>query len=283
LAKYFLVAHERLQEMTELESALYYPNTVAAIYLIYVSSKLFRDRHIEQKNILKVGNEQKERLITVLTHDLRSPFNSLKGLLSMVSSNDIDQKKFQEFIPKIAKEVEQSSLMIDNLLYWIKGQMNGVKPEYNFINIQQIIDENKVFLDSNLKEKNILFVVKNELALTECNVLVDKEMMSAVIRNLLTNAIKFCKPNAGRIEVVISKELNNKISLKIADNGRGMNEKQLSGLFENNHTSNVGTTNEKGFGLGLLLVKSFADEMNIEIKVESQLNQGTAFYMQIPT
>lgn len=243
--------------------------------------------HQQAEETIKLQNEElikmnasKDKFFSIIAHDLKTPFNSILGF----SEHLIDQinEKNYEQIAEFAGIIRQSSIrvmdLLMNLIEWAQAQSGRIefKPEYFEINT--IISEVILLMKGNADQKAI--IITNKLS-SGIQVYADKAMLSTVLRNLISNAIKFTKPE-GRI-TILAEEKQNEITVSISDNGVGLSKERIDKLFEiTEKYSTSGTQNEKGTGLGLILCKEFIEKNNGKIWVESEVGIGTTFYFSIP-
>lgn len=260
--------------------------TTIIIFLIgFLSISLFRSRRREKainqelqgKNILLEDlNIIKDKLFSIIGHDLRAPINSLKAILGLLTDNTMSEAEVRSLFSKLIKEVDYTSNLLDNLLQWAKGQLQGIKANLVPIDIQEITAVTVDLLQgiADKKEISILNKIKTHVVATG-----DEEMIKTVIRNLLSNALKFTHPK-GEINIDC-KTTDNEVEIIISDNGLGMSAEMLSKLFKGNITTR-GTQNEKGTGLGLLMVKDFVEKNKGNIRVESEVGKGSHFFITLP-
>lgn len=234
-----------------------------------------------QNNLkLQEANSMKDRFISILAHDLRSPFTSIIGfsqlLLKNIDKNDTATiKEFAEFINNSAKHTYS---LLENLLEWSRSQRNEIAFKPKPTNILQIVEETCSLLDNNLIEKsiNLNLEIDNKLSAE-----IDREMIKTVIRNLLSNAIKFTS-NFGSVTISAIEERSS-LKIQISDDGIGMSSKVISSLFKfDKIVSNTGTAGEKGTGFGLLLCKHFIDQHKGTINLESKEGEGTQILITLP-
>lgn len=224
-------------------------------------------------------NAQKDKFFSIIAHDLKSPFSSIMGfselLVDKINKNDF--RGIEKYAQIIGQSSQQAMDLLMNLLEWSRSQTGRMefKPE-NF-DLHDLINENKSIFDVIASQKKITI---HENLPSELSVFADKLMISTVLRNLISNAIKFTKQDG---EIRISAEKKSKeIHVYISDNGVGIKEKRLKNLFridENESTS--GTNNEKGTGLGLILCKEFVEKHGGKIWVESEEGKGSTFYFSL--
>ncbi len=232
-----------------------------------------------EKQLIKL-NADKDRFITILAHDLKSPFNGILGLSDLLVKNirKYDTDKIENVANVIHQAALQTYTLLDELLLWTRAQSGKLpfKPEkLNFENIcSDIIDNLK--LEANNKDITISNSQKEEV-----NLLADINMFKTILRNLISNAIKFTN-NGGKIDICTSKNHAN-VTISVTDNGIGIPPDTLTKLFDISHIiSTEGTANEKGTGLGLLLCKEFVEKHSGKIWVESKYGKSSEFKFTMP-
>lgn len=176
---------------------------------------------------------------------------------------------------KLIKEVDYTSNLLDSLLQWAKSQLQGMKVNIVSIDIQELTTSTVNLLQGIADKKEIRILNKINSPIMANG---DEEMIKTVIRNLLANALKFTKQK-GEIEIDC-KTIDNQVEISISDNGVGMSAEMLSKLFKGNITTR-GTQNEKGTGLGLLMVKDFVEKNKGNIRVESEVGKGSQFFVTL--
>lgn len=233
---------------------------------------------VEASIALKAANDSKTKLLSILSHDLRSPLNSIQGFLEILVDFDLEEGERKAIKAKLLKETKGTQEMLFNLLSWTKSQMEGgVKVNLIAVNLYQIIESCIDIQRAAAFEKNISIIntVDHQVFVNA-----DIDMLKLVIRNLLNNAIKFTNPG-GKIST--SSEVTGQLGeLIIADNGIGIAEAKAANIFTLNSESTYGTNNEKGVGLGLLLCKEFTELQNGKITLTTSPKTGTSFCLQFP-
>lgn len=231
----------------------------------------------EQKRSLEELNGIKDRLFSIIAHDFRSPLNSLQGTLSLLQMEAISYEELKNILPGIIYKVDHTVSLLDNLLNWARTQMSGMKTKPVDFNLQAIIEENVYLLKSQANEKGVLI---HNLISPAIPVFADQEMIKLVVRNLLTNAVKFTSP--GDVISVKVKETPHFYQVAVVDTGCGIDKDKLSYLFEPGKGSTPGTHNEKGTGLGLWMCKDFVEKNGGNIWAESEKSKGSTFYFTTP-
>ncbi|NBC83359.1 MAG: hypothetical protein GVY19_08240 [Bacteroidetes bacterium] len=225
--------------------------------------------------------EEKDKFISIIAHDLKDPFNNLSGLTALLKQNheSYDSQKRGQLI----SEIHHSSLylyeFVNNLLLWSRSQQNTIQFNPGKQRIGDIFFKNKNVLQSqaSAKEIKLTFETEHENELVVC----DENLLNTVLRNLITNAIKFT-PVQGRIKVICAKQ-NGAFLFSVEDNGMGMEEGRIPKLFKPEEKfSATGTNYEQGTGMGLIICKEFVEKHNGKIWVESNVQQGTKFLFTIP-
>ncbi|MBN2894146.1 MAG: PAS domain-containing sensor histidine kinase [Bacteroidales bacterium] len=235
---------------------------------------------IKQNQELQQLNEDKNRFMRILGHDLRSPFNSLLGFSNLLNKNldKYDRTKIKIMITSINEVAQNTYNLLNDLLLWSKSQSGQLPFEPNNEQIESIFEETKKELIYLAQQKNI------ELKYFESEKMVlyiDKNMFKTIFRNLISNAIKFSYKNSV-VDVKCEKNKQH-IIIKFSDKGVGIKKEDVNKLWNRAKPfSTQGTENEQGTGLGLLLVKEFVEKHNGKIWVESEYGNGSDFKISIP-
>ncbi len=211
---------------------------------------------------------------------MRSPIGGLKQLVELtLSTSDLtDTHSISEILEDIQKSASTTYELLENLLAWAKSQQNEVVFMPTKVNLYEIIDACSLLLAETARGKNIS--IHNQSSPSQF-VFADQNMLMTILRNLLTNAIKFTHPNKNIYVSVIDTGIDMSISVK--DEGVGVNPENLDKLFKpNDFLTTYGTSGEKGTGLGLLLCKDLVEKHNGEIWVESELGKGSVFNFTLP-
>jgi len=234
----------------------------------------------QQKKELEELNQTKDKFFTIIAHDLKNPFNSLLGLLDILESDfdDIEDTRKIEIIKKLANSGRNTYNMLLNLLDWARSQRGSIKANIEVLNLYDIVNSAKVFLAHRISDKEHQVNINMDDSI---QVMADKNLLQTIIINVLNNAVKFTE-RGGSINIE-TEEIDTKIRVSIRDNGIGMPNEKLQSLFEiSSKSSSRGTDNEIGTGLGLILAKEFAGLMNANIYAESEVGEGSVFYVEVP-
>ncbi len=229
---------------------------------------------------LKQINDTKDKFVSIIAHDVRTPVVALIGYAEILA-NDIEElqkSEIKEFASSIVEISKQTIGLLTNLLEWSRLQTGRIEFDPVSVNAYPISENTIALLTSNCEQKNI--TIQNKID-KETFVYADENMMQSIFNNLVTNAIKFTNRN-GQI-ILSASRLENMIQFSVKDNGVGMNENQKNMLFGMNKSfTTPGTTNEKGSGLGMILCKDFIEKHGGKIWVESLPGKGSQFFFTIP-
>ena len=231
----------------------------------------------KQKQQLEEENKLKAKLLSILSHDLRTPLSSVHLLVQMLRTDSLPRQVINSRLMKLEESLDSSSQMLENLLFWAKNQMNGITYCPENIDLATITDEVLTIVGTHLQNKNIH--VDNQIHLAQAYA--DREMANIIIRNLITNAVKYT-PKDGKITITGKRQVN-KIIWCISDTGIGIPENLKSKIFTNEIKSTRGTNMERGLGLGLTLCRNFALTCNGNIEFESTEGKGATFILSLPS
>ncbi|MGV6846651.1 MAG: sensor histidine kinase, partial [Lutibacter sp.] len=236
---------------------------------------------IEENNRnLNEINAAKDKFFAIIAHDLKNPFNSIKGFTDLLVENNQNYPadKRLKFLKIIESSTNRVTGLLNNLLIWAKSQSGKIPFTPVNIDLNDEITDIISLFEAQALSKDVSF---NLTLISNQKVFADKNMLQTIIRNLVSNAVKFTN-QYGTIKISTEDE-NDFVKIKISDNGVGMAEEKLNELFAvNANNSSLGTANEKGSGLGLVLVKEFIDKNGGKISVKSQINKGTEFCLKLP-
>jgi signal transduction histidine kinase len=256
------------------------------IRLIAIDSDISKLKEAEeeiarQKLQLEQLNATKDKFFSIIGHDLRSPFGNFIGITNLILQNfgDYDKEKLLQYIIKLNRSAQNSYNLLENLLAWAKSQRGTLSYNPKDADLTEIIEENIALLMPFAERKNLQ--IKQEYA-RKFFISFDEDMINTVVRNLLFNALKYSNPG-GEITVRIE-ECPENICISVCDNGVGISPEDMEKLFklDNVHTT-LGTENERGTGLGLVLCSEFIKTHGGTIGVESELGKGSHFWFSIPT
>ncbi|MEI8113895.1 MAG: ATP-binding protein [Bacteroidia bacterium] len=234
----------------------------------------------ENENRLKDLVATKDKFFSIIAHDLRSPFNSILGFIDLIQNqyDDIDDSEMKNYLHLIDDDTQKTLKLLENLLDWAKIQTGKISFKPGIQRLLPIIENVEEILKSALNVKQLL--LKHDIS-DQMEVFADTNMLTSILRNLISNSIKYSHPGG---EITIDAESKNEwIEFSISDAGTGMDEETRKKLFViNGQVSAPGTENETGSGLGLILCKEFIEKHKGTIWVESIKGKGTKIVFRIP-
>jgi signal transduction histidine kinase len=256
------------------------------IILVFV---LYNRYHFKKKaaQILDAKNTElqklngfKDRMFAVISHDLRNPVDAFSTIIESLNQNlqHASKEELKEFLGSTLDSAKDLKSLLNNLLEWSLVQIGKLPFDPKLVPLKTIVQESVSHLESmaSLKKISIVNSVEEEL------VLGDREMITIIIRNLVSNAIKFSP--SGKVIELKSVAKNGNVTLSVIDEGVGMNSEELNKLFkQEENVRTIGSSSAKGAGIGLLLCKELTEKNAGKIYAESKPNKGSTFYLELPT
>ncbi|MFP4557791.1 MAG: ATP-binding protein [Bacteroidales bacterium] len=242
-----------------------------------VSRDITELKKAEQK--LRDSNADKDRFMQILAHDLKNPIANLVSTSDLLQRyyQSYEKEKIEKFINLFSKVSNSTYNLLEDLLLWSKAQSGKLKPNIQRVDIKEICKNIMLEFNPMLNQKKISAQYPQEIF----TIFADRNMIATVIRNLISNAIKFTKME-GEV-IVAAVKSNDSITITVTDNGVGISPENQQKLwnFTSPHTTE-GTANEKGTGFGLLICKEFLEMHGGKIWVESEAGKGSRFYVKLP-
>lgn len=282
--------HQHIVRVKELEIS------IAALLILFLSVLafvLFRSRAIKHKTNqilqennekiehqaiqLLINNQEKDKLFSIIAHDLKEPLYSLKEMLALLKKDSIPEARLKSILEELRTDVDFSAELVNNLLFWAGSQLHGRVVSPTSMPLQEVVSDSIRYFERQASGKGIL--LKNEVP-PDLSAWADKTMVQVMIRNLVSNAIKFCHP--GDKITIEGKKMNGAVEICVADTGIGMGEDILKKITLKESVTTFGTFREKGTGLGLLLCREFAEANHGLFRVESAPGKGSRFYFTLP-
>jgi signal transduction histidine kinase len=232
-----------------------------------------------EKKLIEL-NSAKDKLFSIIGHDLKNPIFTILGFSQILEEDyeEMTDEKKLEYIKTIYQTAASIQKLLENLLTWSRAQTGRLEVNLEPISIRNVINETVDIVTTQAEKKNIEIIVNLNSTLM---VYADNNLLETVVRNLLTNAIKFTNPG-GRI-TVSTRDENGFVAVSVEDTGIGLSEADKNKLFRIDvNNAEIGHHKEKGTGLGLILCKEFCEKMGGSIWVESKLGKGSAFYFTVP-
>ncbi len=265
-------------ELRKYVEELHYSKIISEQYakeLTLVNKKLN-----ESEEELKIINADKDKFFSIVAHDLRSPFSSLLGFSDFLSKEaaNLSVNEVQTYAKSIFTTGRHILSLLENLLQWSRVQLGRIEFTPEVYNLTEQLNSLYEYFEHISAGKNVTITLKSNEKMT---VYADRNMIETAIRNLLSNSVKFTG-DGGSIQLSAVRK-KGYIEIRVKDNGVGMSQEVQKKLFRiDSQHSTLGTRNEKGSGLGLLICKEFIEKNNGEISVVSQLGKGTVFTIRIP-
>jgi two-component system, sensor histidine kinase and response regulator len=262
--------------------------SIVFIYFItfYLRQNLDKEKEIalaraieidKQNQELERLNQDKSKLLSIISHDLRSPLSSIQTYLEMLNKMNLDTEKRNEVQKQLLEQTRSTSAMLNNLVTWSKGQMQGMKAHPKSFNLISTLEEIIKVHDPIAQHKGITVTIHKN---TDQKVYADPDLVSIALRNLINNAIKFTRNN-GSVDIFTDSD-DDFVILKIVDNGVGIKQEEAAKLFSGSATVTYGTNNEKGMGLGIMLAKEYIEVNEGIISFQSEYGKGTTFTVSLP-
>ncbi len=273
------------QRFIDLKST--YAVTISFIFFTirYLRLNYVRERRLAEKRLLSIIrksseleriNQEKNRIFSIIAHDLRSPIDSIQSYLELIQMEAIKDEEKKIFSRSLLDLTQNTSDMLSNMLHWANNQMHGQSVNLKVLNLNDTFRNILNVEDAIAAKKGIQL---KYLVNADQQVFADADMLGVVFRNLINNAIKFTHP--GGTIVVDAKSANGECAISVSDTGVGIAPEKLDTLFTLKNEGSFGTQNEKGIGLGLILCREFIELQKGTIKANSSVN-GTTFTITLP-
>ena len=244
---------------------------VLGIFLVFINKERKKVKGLNKS--LNDLLEEKNRIMTVLSHDLRSPITAVKGIIDLLKLNILTTEEKEKMIIELESSINDLNSNLNTLLEWALTNKNNAKPTFKNVNVKKTIEKVFVFLRQQADQKNIKLSISTSS--DSITTFVDANHLELIIRNIVSNAIKFSYPNS-EVELIVTTE-NSKVKISIKDLGIGLSEKELDQIRAFKKLKRNGTNGEKGLGLGLQMVNFYTVLNNGRIEIVSTKNEGTTF------
>ena len=287
-------ALEQEQLQSELDRArevrIYFIIGLILAVAILIVVFFFYRHNLKMNKLLKARNEQIEaqaqklrdenvirtKLLSVISHDLRSPLSSVHLMVQLLKTNAFSPEQASVYLANLDDSLRNTFALLDNILYWAKSQLNGIKVTPEVFDISHLVDENTLLIETGIKTKN------NNLSnnVEEVEVYADREITKMILRNILSNALKFT-PTGGKI-IISAEPKEEELIVSIADTGIGIPAEKQKKIFTSGVGTTNGTENEPSSGMGLMLSQDFLTKTGGKIWFDSEEGKGTTFYFTLP-
>lgn len=249
---------------------------IVVFILMYIRDAYNREKELSVKKAeeLAVSNETKNKLLSIVAHDLKDPLISIQGFLELLTEYDLSDEEKANLEKELLLRTNNAVQMLSNILTWSKSQMEGIKVNLTQVklldNLAKTLDITKgIAADKGIEVKHNL---TNEICVEA-----DPDMLQLVVRNLIINAIKFSLPG-GKVTITALTEAN-RCTIAVKDEGVGIALERQAEIFSVGRGATYGTGKEKGAGLGLTLCKNYVEQQGGQIHLKSELGLGTTFFI----
>ncbi|XID75716.1 ATP-binding protein [Alkanindiges sp. WGS2144] len=229
---------------------------------------------------LREINASKDKFFSIIAHDLRAPFHGILGFSEVLETEieELDEKGIRDIAGYLRSTAHATFRLLENLLQWAMSEGGAIVYKPQEVHIEQVFQVIFEVLGAMAQKKNV--ALHSDVS-PELTVFVDINMITSVLQNLCSNALKFTR--SGGHVYLSAQEVANEVQIKIRDTGIGMSEEQIQDFFNRQQPRSIkGTDGEKGTGLGLLLCRQFVEKNNGRVQIESRPNEGTTFTISIP-
>lgn len=242
-----------------------------------IAIEISKEQILLQKDQLEQSNIEKNKLMSIISHDLRTPLINIKNYLELLQANEVDSTERPVLESTLLKSTNNAVDMLSGLLHWSKSQMEGSSVKLLEVNLLEVLLGTIEMEQTHALKKEITL---NHAISPQLKVMADVDMLQLVIRNLISNAVKFT-PQGGLVDINAQVE-GEECKITVKDNGQGILPEKLEKIFSIKAEPAYGTHNEKGIGLGLVLCKEFIERQGGRITFESKIGQGSSFFVFIP-
>lgn len=232
---------------------------------------------LAQKKALEALNVTKDKLFSIISHDLKGPLAQLKSTFDLIDSGVISIEDLQVLLPMLNLSIGSTLNLADNLLYWAKSQLEGIQVRKVWFDLKEIINENYDLFEARALSKSI--EIENNVD-KSVMIYADKDMIDLVLRNLIANAVKFTN-EYGKITIGCE-TVNGFIKTFVQDTGTGLTKEEIENIFSKGNFFKNGTSGEKGSGLGLIICQDFIEKNGGSLEIESLPNLGSKFIFSLP-
>ena len=258
---------------------------LAIISIIFLrmnnQKRKINDKLVEQSRIISEQNATKDKFFSIIAHDLRNPVSTISQSIDVLHDefDNLDKQELKEYIADLRKSSQNLYALVEDLLTWSRSQRGIIHANKETYQAKDIVERAISQIEAQAAKKDIQIL--NKVPESK-KVHIDAALTITILRNILSNSIKFSEFNSS-VEVSLGKCENGKDSFKIKDHGIGMDQQTIDSLFKiDNAHSGIGTAGEKGTGLGLIVCKEFADKQDGSIEVESKAGKGSTFTFVFP-
>ncbi|RZK50350.1 MAG: HAMP domain-containing histidine kinase [Pedobacter sp.] len=250
-----------------------------ALLTIFLKYYYYTEKRLAQSRLqaLEQINEHKNKLFSIISHDLRAPLASIENYLQNLNQINITPEEKRAIEQNLLQNTRQTSQMLQNMLHWSKDQMSGIRVNIQTINALETLQDTIDLCKITASEKNINLDVNID---EDLMLITDSNLIQLIVRNILSNAVKFSYPED--TICIQAKTTDNKAIIEIIDTGVGIQSKKAAHIFDIKSGSNLGTKQEQGIGLGLTIAKNYTEMLGGEIGFRENKPKGTIFFFSMP-
>lgn len=250
----------------------------AIILMVDITSQNENQNKLQQQaEELRKTNSLKDKLFTIISHDLKGPILGVRELIKLTNDGVISRDEFFDILPEVNRNMDSVSVLLENLLAWTSSQLKGEMIEKSVFNLESLIQQQFSLFEKTASQKGIRLKMEK---FGESEVYADKNMIDLTIRNLISNAMKFS--GANDVISVVLKEKESEVYIKVKDTGAGIDPENLQKLRNKESITTLGKNKESGTGLGLLLVQEYIAKNGGKLYIQSILNEGSDFSFYLP-
>jgi signal transduction histidine kinase len=258
---------------------------ILIVYIFYYKKLKIANKALIEKNEiihtqnleLEKTNNDKDRLFSIISHDLRGPARNIQLVFNAVAEKKLPYTSIDSQLPNILKNINNLVNTLESLLSWSASQLKGIKANKTLVDLKEAIELNILFFEDQANKKNLSLINQCPLKIVH----IDKNHLEIILRNFTSNAIKFSNEDSSILFKVI--DLEDFVEVFVIDEGIGLSESQIKQILNKSAMkSTSGTIGEKGIGLGLLLTKEFIEINGGSLHLKSELNKGTSMSFTIP-
>lgn len=232
----------------------------------------------ERTSQLSTANAVKDRLLSVVSHDIKSPLNSLRGILQLYNRGAISNEEFGMFTQQVEGDLNKTGMLVENILLWTNSQLKGIQVHVESFSLYALVQENFILLQTMAAKKKVTLAHNVP---SDISIKADRNILNLVLRNVLSNALKFSN-EGGSIQLFQRVDAAD-ITLVVKDSGVGMDQETILQLLQASTTvSKVGTGQEQGTGLGLALCREYLSKAGGTMSIKSELGRGSEFIISLP-
>lgn len=270
---------EDVNRFVDITSAYFTVVAVALFGFYFIRSNYESEKKsAEQKTaMMRLLNEEKNKLFSIISHDLRAPLSNIQSYLELLTEVDISEDERHKIQVDLLQSTRNTLDLLNNVLSWSKSQMQGLKFKLTALNVYELLSAQLLLFIGIAGSKNIRVEISIDPKL---QIMANGDMLQLIVRNLINNAIKFTA-RGGRI-IISAQQHKTCCQLMVKDSGKGIPVKLNTDIFYLNSDSTTGTANEKGVGLGLVLCKEFTEAQNGRIWFDCDSVSGSSFFLELP-